>query len=51
MELYQLTVHEMSDLIRSKKVSAVELTQSVLDRINAVETKVQSYITVLGDER
>ncbi|GAE87455.1 Asp-tRNA(Asn)/Glu-tRNA(Gln) amidotransferase subunit GatA [Acetivibrio straminisolvens] len=50
MELYQLTVHEMSDLIRSKKVSAVELTQSVLDRINAVETKVQSYITVLGDE-
>ncbi|HHV29642.1 Asp-tRNA(Asn)/Glu-tRNA(Gln) amidotransferase subunit GatA [Acetivibrio mesophilus] len=50
MELYQLTVHEMCDLIRSKKVSVVELTQSLLDRINAVDAKIESYITVLGDE-
>ncbi|HOM01260.1 MAG TPA: Asp-tRNA(Asn)/Glu-tRNA(Gln) amidotransferase subunit GatA [Acetivibrio sp.] len=50
MELYQLTVHEMSDLIKRKKISAVELAQSVLDRINAVDEKIGSYITVLGDE-
>jgi len=50
VELYQLTVHEMCDLIRSKKVSVVELTQSLLDRINAVDAKIESYITVLGDE-
>jgi len=40
----------MCDLIRSKKVSVVELTQSLLDRINAVDAKIESYITVLGDE-
>jgi len=50
VELYQLTVHEMSDLIKRKKISAVELAQSVLDRINAVDEKIGSYITVLGDE-
>lgn len=50
VELHELTVHEMSDLLRSKKVSAVELTQSVLERINKIDSKVGSYITVLGDE-
>ncbi len=50
MKLYGLTAHEMSDLLRSRKVSAVELTKSILDRIDKVDPKVGSYITVLGDE-
>lgn len=50
VELYELTVHEMSDLIKSKKVSAVELTKAVLERINKVDSDVGSYITVLGDD-
>lgn len=50
MELYELTVHEMSDFIKNRKVSAVELVQSVLDRINAIDEKIGSYITVLEEE-
>jgi aspartyl-tRNA(Asn)/glutamyl-tRNA(Gln) amidotransferase subunit A len=50
VELYELTVHEMSDFIKNRKVSAVELVQSVLDRINAIDEKIGSYITVLEEE-
>ncbi len=46
MELYELTVHEMGQLLRSKKVSTVELTKSVLDRIEKLEPKLGSYITI-----
>jgi aspartyl-tRNA(Asn)/glutamyl-tRNA(Gln) amidotransferase subunit A len=46
VELYELTAHELGDLLRSKKIGTVELTQSVLDRIDKVESKVDSYITI-----
>lgn len=50
MELYKLTVHELSDLLKDRKTSAVEITQSVLDRIEQVDPKIGSYITVCRDE-
>ncbi len=50
MELYQLTAHELRDKIKNKEISSVEATKSVLGRIDSVEDKVESYITVLGDE-
>lgn len=50
VELFELTAHELKDLLNSKKASAVEITQSVLDRIQNVEEKVGSYITVCKDE-
>ncbi|TYQ18371.1 UNVERIFIED_CONTAM: aspartyl/glutamyl-tRNA(Asn/Gln) amidotransferase subunit A [Acetivibrio alkalicellulosi] len=49
MELYDLSVHEMSDLIKSKKISSVELTQVILDRIKKVDGEIGSYITVLEE--
>ncbi|HPU42359.1 MAG TPA: Asp-tRNA(Asn)/Glu-tRNA(Gln) amidotransferase subunit GatA [Acetivibrio clariflavus] len=50
MELYELTVHELSDLIKEKKVSAVEITKSYLDRIEKIDSKVGSYLSVLGED-
>lgn len=50
MEIHELTVHEMGELIKSKKVSAVELTQLMLDRINEIDKEVNCFITVLNDE-
>lgn len=50
MELHKLTAHEMSELIKTKKVSAVELTQATLERIKSVDDKIGSYITVCGEE-
>ncbi len=50
MELHDLTVHELGDLLRDKKVSSTELTKAVLNRISKVEPKVGSYITINSDE-
>ena len=48
-ELTSLTVHEARQLLDTKKISSVELTQAHLDRIEAVEPKVASYVTVTPD--
>ncbi|MBQ3226859.1 MAG: Asp-tRNA(Asn)/Glu-tRNA(Gln) amidotransferase subunit GatA [Clostridia bacterium] len=50
MDLYTLTAHEIRDMIKEKKISSKEATQSTLDRIAQVEDKVESFVTVLGDE-
>ncbi len=45
MELFQYTVGQLHEKLVKKEVSAVELTQSVLSRIDAVEKDVQAYIS------
>jgi aspartyl-tRNA(Asn)/glutamyl-tRNA(Gln) amidotransferase subunit A len=47
--LHELTAHEAHDLLSSRQVSARELTQAVLARIEAVDPKVRAYISVLAD--
>ena len=46
MSLHRLTVHELQEMLASRKISAVELTKDVLDRIEKVEDKVKAYITL-----
>ena len=46
MELYALTIHELHDRLRRREISALELTEAVLARIDAVEERVQAYITL-----
>lgn len=48
--MYKRTAHEIRDMIKNKEISSVEATKAALDRIDAVEDKVESYITVLSDE-
>jgi aspartyl-tRNA(Asn)/glutamyl-tRNA(Gln) amidotransferase subunit A len=48
-ELYQLTIHEAGKLLRTHKISAVELTQAHLDRIRAVEPKIKAFTLVTDD--
>lgn len=48
-DLYEMTAHELSELISRREVSSVDVTKSVLARIDAVEDKVDSYLTVLHD--
>lgn len=45
MELYKLTVHECIDLLNKKEITSTELTQSVLDRIEKVESKTDAILT------
>ncbi|MEA2085016.1 MAG: Asp-tRNA(Asn)/Glu-tRNA(Gln) amidotransferase subunit GatA [Thermodesulfobacteriota bacterium] len=49
MELYSLSIHELKDILAGRKASAVEVTRSVLDRIDKVEDKINAYITVNRD--
>lgn len=45
-----LTIGELSNLIKRKEVSPVEVTDSVLKRIDAVNPRINAYITILRDE-
>jgi aspartyl-tRNA(Asn)/glutamyl-tRNA(Gln) amidotransferase subunit A len=49
LELYALTIHEAQEKLRAGVITSVELTESVLERIAAVEDKVQAYISVHED--
>jgi len=49
MQLTNLTIREAHELLTSKKISSVELTQAMLDRIHEVDKKVKSYVTVTDD--
>ncbi|MEJ8554678.1 Asp-tRNA(Asn)/Glu-tRNA(Gln) amidotransferase subunit GatA [Tepidibacter sp. Z1-5] len=50
MKLYEMTLKEASEKIKKQEITALELTQSILDRIKEVEPKVDSYITVTEEE-
>ncbi len=49
MALNELTIHELQDRIKKKEVSAREIVDDVFKRIDAVEGKVHSYITLMRE--
>ena len=49
MELYELSIKEISELIKKKEVSPVELTKQILNRIERYDGDINSYVTVLSD--
>ncbi len=49
MKLYQLTAHELQEMLRRREVTSVEITEAVLRRIEAVEPKIHAFITVTAD--
>ena len=48
-ELTKLTLSQASELVRSRKVSPVELTQACLSRIEQLNPKLNAFITVTAD--
>ncbi len=50
MDIRFTKLHELSSLLQKKEVSSVEVTKAYLDRIDAVDPAVESYITVCRDE-
>jgi aspartyl-tRNA(Asn)/glutamyl-tRNA(Gln) amidotransferase subunit A len=46
MELYELTITQAHEKLKTNAVSSLELTRSVLSRIEQVESKVGAYITL-----
>ena len=49
-DLCYLSIPEAGELMRSRRLSPVELTRAHLDRIEAVDVKLHSYVTLLEDE-
>lgn len=49
-ELYQMTIHELHELLKHRQISSIELTRVVFERIEAVEQRVHAYITLTKDE-
>ncbi|MGA2525558.1 MAG: Asp-tRNA(Asn)/Glu-tRNA(Gln) amidotransferase subunit GatA [Smithellaceae bacterium] len=50
MELHQQTIHELQEKIKEGKTSAMQIAQSVFQRIDAVEERVHSYIRLMKEE-
>ncbi|HYF84556.1 MAG TPA: Asp-tRNA(Asn)/Glu-tRNA(Gln) amidotransferase subunit GatA [Clostridia bacterium] len=50
MKLYELTAHEIRDMLRRKEVSAKEVLDNTYSRIDGVEAKVSSYITLTREK-
>ena len=48
--LYHLTIREAAGLLKSGELSPVELTQVFLDRIEATDDRLHSFITVLTEQ-
>jgi aspartyl-tRNA(Asn)/glutamyl-tRNA(Gln) amidotransferase subunit A len=49
MELNELTIHELQKKLKEGETTSVEITESVFKRIDAVEDKVHSFITLMKD--
>lgn len=50
MAIYDLTAHELSGLLAARELSAVELAEAVLGRVEEVEPAVHAYLTVTREE-
>jgi aspartyl-tRNA(Asn)/glutamyl-tRNA(Gln) amidotransferase subunit A len=46
VELYELTISEAHQLLKAGEISSSELTRAVLDRIAAIDSKIEAFITV-----
>jgi aspartyl-tRNA(Asn)/glutamyl-tRNA(Gln) amidotransferase subunit A len=49
VNLYDLTIHELSNMLSNKEIGAVELVMAQYDRIDKVENKIQCYIELSKD--
>mgnify|MGYP003337987791 CR=1 FL=1 len=48
-DLHYLTLAESADLVRTKKLSPVELTDALLKRIETFNPQLSAFITITGD--
>lgn len=43
MELFRKTAHEISDMVKKKEVSCVEVVKDLINRVDSVESKIDAY--------
>lgn len=50
MNITELTVHELQEKLRNKKLTVKEITKAYVDRINEKEKDIQAFVTTLTEE-
>ena len=50
MDLHKLTIKQAKDALKKKEVTAEQLTKACLNRIQALEPKLNAFVTTLGEE-
>ncbi len=50
MEIFELTIHELHDKLKSREISSAEATRAMLARIEAVEPRIGSFITLTAEQ-
>ncbi|MBI5039211.1 MAG: Asp-tRNA(Asn)/Glu-tRNA(Gln) amidotransferase subunit GatA [Nitrospirae bacterium] len=50
MELYRKTIHELHGLLKKREITSREITGSVFERINEVDTRVRAYLCLTGEK-
>lgn len=50
MKLYSLTIHEARSLLSEGQISALELTEAILERILEVDNAIRAYLTLTPEE-
>ncbi len=50
MELCDYTIHELHEMMKRREITSRQITESVLSRIDQVESRIRAYITVLREE-
>ena len=49
MQLHNLTIREASEMLATKQISSVELTQATLQRAHEIDPMIKSYVTITDD--
>ena len=49
-DLHFMTIAEMATAIESKKISPVDLTEALLQRIESIDPQLNAFVTVTGDQ-
>lgn len=50
MELCDYTIHELHEMMKRREITSRQITESVLSRIDRVESQIRAYITLLREE-
>lgn len=49
MELHEHTIHSLEERLREGEITSLEITKAIFERIEAVEDRVHSYITLMRE--
>jgi aspartyl-tRNA(Asn)/glutamyl-tRNA(Gln) amidotransferase subunit A len=50
MELHWFTIHQLRKMFVEKKISSLEVTQALIDRIERIDSQINAYVTVTGED-